>query len=209
MIVVIDYGAGNLRSVEKALKSLGHPVIVTQDKTAIKTASGIILPGVGSFDVAVNNLRKSNLESAVIESIALGKPYLGICLGLQILFNESEEGKSKGFGILPGKVKKFNFKGHPLAKKLKVPHMGWNSAVIKKESPIFEGMESGSLLYFVHSYYVEPEDKDLIATTTEYGSEFTSSITKDNIYGTQFHVEKSGKIGLKILDNFAKLCKKV
>ncbi len=208
MIVVIDYGAGNLRSVEKAIKSLGHSVIVTNDKSTIKSASGIILPGVGAFDVAVDNLRKSTLESAITESIALGKPYLGICLGLQILFAESEEGKAKGFGILPGKVKKFNFKGHPLEKKLKIPHMGWNSILLKKNIPLFEGIENGSMLYFVHSYYVEPEEKDVVATTTDYGKEFVSSITKDNIFGTQFHIEKSGNVGLKILDNFVKLCKK-
>lgn len=208
MIVIIDYGAGNLRSVEKALKALGHAAIVTQDKNAIRSASGVILPGVGSFDVAIDNLRKTTLESAIIESIAMGKPYLGICLGLQVLFAESEEGKEKGFGILPGKVKRFNFKGHPLEKKLKIPHMGWNSIQIKKDVPIYKGIESGSMLYFVHSYYVEPEDKSTIATTTDYGREFASSVVKDNIYGTQFHVEKSGSIGLKILDNFAKLCQK-
>ena len=207
MIVVVDYGAGNLRSVEKALKFLGHSVIVTQDKNTIRTASGIILPGVGSFDVAVENLRKKGLEAAIIESIAVGKPYLGICLGLQILFGESEEGNAKGFGILQGKVKKFNFKGHPLEKKLKIPQMGWNSILLKKEVPVYKGIENGSMLYFVHSYYVEPEDKEIIATSTEYGKEFTSSIVKDNIHGMQFHIEKSGEIGLKILNNFVQLCK--
>jgi len=197
-----------LRSVEKALKALGHPVIVTQDKNNVKNASGIILPGVGSFDVAVKSLRETTLESAIVESIAVGKPYLGICLGMQMLFEESEEGNSKGFGVLPGRAVRFNFKGHPMEKKLKVPHMGWNSIRISADCPIYKGVENGSMLYFVHSYYVEPKDESIVATTTEYGKDFVSSIYKGNIYGTQFHVEKSGDIGLKILDNFAKLCKK-
>jgi len=204
MIVIIDYGAGNLRSVEKALKKLGYPAIVTRDKSAIKSAKGIILPGVGAFDAAITELRASNLEGAIIEEIALGKPFLGICLGLQLLFNESEEGSLKGFGAIPGKVKKFNFKP-PL--RLKVPQMGWNSIKIKKQAPLYEGIENGSMMYFVHSYYPVPDDTSIIASTTDYGIDFCASISKDNIHGVQFHIEKSGDIGLKVLDNFAKLCK--
>jgi imidazole glycerol-phosphate synthase subunit HisH len=206
MIVIVDYGMGNLRSVEKALTKLGHPAIVTRDRNAIKSASGVILPGVGAFDAAISELRASNLEGAIIEEIAMGKPFLGICLGLQLLFNESEEGSLKGLGILPGKVKKFDFHP-PLSSRLKVPQMGWNSIKIKKQTPYFEGVENGSMMYFVHSYYVIPEDESVIATTTEYGTDFCSSIVKDKIFGVQFHIEKSGDIGLKVLDNFARTCK--
>jgi imidazole glycerol-phosphate synthase subunit HisH len=169
MITIIDYGSGNLRSVEKALKVLGHSAIVTRDKSTIKASKGVILPGVGAFDPAIKELRDTNLEGIIMEEIALGKPFLGICLGLQLLFNESEEGSLKGFGLLPGKVKKFNFKGHPNEKRLKVPQMGWNSIKIKKPVPIYNGIENGSMMYFVHSYYAMPEDPSLIATTTEYG----------------------------------------
>jgi glutamine amidotransferase len=206
MIVIIDYGMGNLRSVEKALIKLGHQAIVTRDKNAIKSASGVVLPGVGAFDAAISELRASNLEGAIIEEIAMGKPFLGICLGLQLLFNESEEGSLKGFGILPGKVKKFNFKP-PLSSRMKVPQMGWNSIKIKKPAPYYEGIENGSMMYFVHSYYAVPDDPSVIATTTEYGVDFCSSIAKDNMFGVQFHIEKSGDLGLKVLDNFAKTCK--
>jgi glutamine amidotransferase len=207
MIVIIDYGMGNLRSVEKALLKLGHQAIVTRDKNAIKSASGVVLPGVGAFDAAISELRASNLEGAIIEEIAMGKPFLGICLGLQLLFNESEEGSLKGFGILPGKVKKFDFKP-PLSSRLKVPQMGWNSIKIKKPAPYYEGVENGSMMYFVHSYYAVPDDPSVIATTTEYGADFCSSIAKDNMFGVQFHIEKSGDLGLKVLDNFARTCKK-
>jgi len=206
MIVIIDYGMGNLRSVEKALLKLGHQAIVTRDKNAIKSASGVVLPGVGAFDAAISELRASNLEGAIIEEIAMGKPFLGICLGLQLLFNESEEGSLKGFGILPGKVKKFDFKP-PLSSRLKVPQMGWNSIKIKKPAPYYEGVENGSMMYFVHSYYAVPDETSVVATTTEYGVDFCSSIAKDNMFGVQFHIEKSGDLGLKVLDNFAKLCK--
>ncbi len=207
MIVIIDYGSGNLRSVEKALKALGHQAIVTRDKSTIKGAKGLILPGVGAFDPAIGELRDSNLEGTIIEEIALGKPFLGICLGLQLLFNESEEGTLKGFGLLSGKVKKFDFKGHPLERRLKVPQMGWNSIVIKKQAPLYNGIENGSMLYFVHSYYAVPDDASIVASTTEYGTDFCSSVSKDNIFGVQFHIEKSGDTGLKVLDNFARLCK--
>lgn len=206
MIVIIDYGMGNLRSVEKALIKLGHSAIVTKDKNAIKSASGVVLPGVGAFDAAISELRDTNLEGTIIEEIAMGKPFLGICLGLQLLFNESEEGSLKGLGILPGKVKRFNFKP-PLSSRLKVPQMGWNSIKIKKQAPYYEGVENGSMMYFVHSYYAVPEDESITATTTEYGVDFCSSIAKDNIFGVQFHIEKSGDIGLKVLNNFARLCK--
>lgn len=204
MIAIIDYGSGNLRSVEKALKHLGHQAIITRDKNTVKSAKGIILPGVGSFDAAINDLRNGNLEGTLIEEITMGKPFLGICLGLQLLFNESEEGTLKGFGVLPGKVKKFDPKS-PV--KHKVPHMGWNSVKIKKQSPLYDGIENGSMMYFVHSYYPVPDDDSVVASTTEYGFDFCSSIMKDKVFGVQFHIEKSGEIGLKVLDNFARMCK--
>lgn len=204
MIAIIDYGSGNLRSVEKALKHLGHQAIITRDKNTVKSAKGIILPGVGSFDAAINDLRNENLEGTLIEEITMGKPFLGICLGLQLLFNESEEGSLKGLGVIPGKVKKFDPKS-PI--RHKVPHMGWNSIKIKNQTPLYEGIENGSMMYFVHSYYPVPDDESVIASTTEYGFDFCSSVMKDKVFGVQFHIEKSGEIGLKVLDNFAKLCK--
>jgi imidazole glycerol-phosphate synthase subunit HisH len=206
MISIIDYGSGNLRSVEKALKKLGFSAEITRDKSTIRASKGVILPGVGSFDPAIEELRSSNLEGTIIEEIALGKPFLGICLGLQLLFNESEEGKMRGMGLIPGKVKKFEIKGAN-ASKLKIPQMGWNSIIIKQKEPLYAGIENGSMMYFVHSYYVVPDDPSVVATTTEHGVEFCSSIAKNNIFGVQFHIEKSGDIGLNVLNNFAKLCK--
>lgn len=206
-IAIIDYGSGNLRSVQKAFQKLGFPAEITKDKTTIRGAKGVVLPGVGSFDAALNELRQFGLEGAIEESIALGKPFLGICLGLQHLFESSEEGKQKGLGILKGNVKKFHFAGTPW-EKMSIPHMGWNRLLIRHRSPLLEGVEEGSMVYFAHSYYVVPKDEMVIATKTDYGIEFTSSIWKDNLFGIQFHPEKSGEIGLKIIKNFGKLCLK-
>jgi len=204
-IAIIDYGSGNLRSVEKAFQKLGFPAEITKDKAAIRGAKGIVLPGVGSFDAALNELRQSGLEGAIEESIALRKPFLGICLGLQHLFETSEEGEQRGLGIFKGSVKKFNFAGTPWDN-LSIPHMGWNRLLIKHKSPLLEGIEEGSMVYFAHSYHVVPEDKMVIATQTDYGIEFTSSVWKDNLFGIQFHPEKSGDVGLKIIKNFGGLC---
>ena len=206
-IAIIDYGSGNLRSVEKAFEKLGICSEITKDKTTIRSAKGIVLPGVGSFDAALNELRQGGLEAAIEEAIALSKPFLGICLGLQHLFEESEEGKQKGLGILEGKVERFNFQNTPW-NDLSIPHMGWNRLLIKHKAPIFDGIEDGSMVYFAHSYHVVPKDPAIIATTTDYGPEFVSSICKDNFFGLQFHPEKSGDVGLKILKNFGKLCSK-
>lgn len=205
-IAIIDYGSGNLRSVQKAFQKVGVPAEITRDKLAIRNAKGIVLPGVGSFDAAIEELRTFGLEVIIEEAIALGKPFLGICLGFQHLFEASEEGKEKGLSILPGTVKKFNFNGTPWSE-LSVPHMGWNRLLFKHHSPIFEGVKEGDMMYFAHSYYVEPKNEMLITTKTDYGIEFVSSICKDNIFGVQFHPEKSGEAGLKILKNFGKLCK--
>lgn len=206
-IAIIDYGAGNLRSVEKALQLLGFPAILTKDRAEILSAKGIILPGVGAFDAAITELRKNSLETVIEEVIALNKPFLGICLGYQLLFDESEEGKLKGFGLIPGKVKKFNFKNTPFSA-LSVPHMGWNSLILHHQSPLFNGISAGAMVYFAHSYYPDPKDRMVVSSTTDYGIEFVSSVTKGNIFGIQFHPEKSGEVGLKILKNFGGVCSK-
>lgn len=204
-IAIVDYGAGNLRSVQKAFQKVGVSAEITKDKNTIRGAKGVVLPGVGSFDAALSELRQLGLEVVIEEAIALGKPFLGICLGLQHLFGSSEEGKLKGLSILAGDVKKFNFSGTPWSN-LSVPHMGWNRLLFKHRPPIFEGIEEGAMMYFAHSYFVVPEDEGVIATRTDYGIEFTSSIWKNNIFGIQFHPEKSGDKGLLILKNFGRMC---
>ncbi|MBI5078871.1 imidazole glycerol phosphate synthase subunit HisH [Candidatus Saganbacteria bacterium] len=206
-IAIIDYGAGNLRSVEKAFQSVGIAASITKDKSVIRGAKGVVLPGVASFDSAIVELRQLALEGVIEETIALRKPFLGICLGLQHLFESSEEGVQRGLGILPGTVKKFNFAGTPWSD-LSVPHMGWNRLHIKHKTPLFEGLEESVMMYFAHSYYVKPENEMLVASRTDYGIEFASSVWKDNLFGVQFHPEKSGEAGLKILRNFGKLCLK-
>ncbi|OGB90878.1 imidazole glycerol phosphate synthase, glutamine amidotransferase subunit [candidate division WOR-1 bacterium RIFCSPHIGHO2_01_FULL_53_15] len=203
-LAIIDYGAGNLRSVEKAFQKVGVDAEITKDKNTIRGAKGIVFPGVGSFDAAISELRTQALEGVVEEAIALGKPFLGICLGMQHLFETSEEGKARGLAILPGAVKKFNFSGTPWSN-LSVPHMGWNRVLFKHKAPIFEGIEEGTMFYFAHSFYVDPKDEMIVATRTDYGIEFVSAVWKDNIYGLQFHPEKSGEAGLKLLRNFGHL----
>lgn len=202
-IVIIDYGSGNLRSVQKAFQQFGFDAEITRDKTAILGAKGVVLPGVGSFDAALTELRQAGLEAAIAETVALNKPFLGICLGMQHLFESSEEGKQPGLGLLKGKVQKFI----PTTE-LSVPHMGWNRLLIKHQSPLFKGIEDGSMVYFAHSYHVVPEDKMVIATTTDYGVEFVSAVSKGNLFGIQFHPEKSSAIGLQIVRNFGDLCLK-
>ncbi|MBI5700567.1 imidazole glycerol phosphate synthase subunit HisH [Candidatus Saganbacteria bacterium] len=206
-IAIINYGAGNLRSVEKAFEKLGFHAEITKDNTAIKNADGIVLPGVGAFDAAMSELRKENLEKVIFEVIGLGKPFLGICLGYQMLFDSSEEGNLKGFGILKGQVKRFDFNNSSFVN-LSVPHMGWNRLLLKHRSPIFSGIISGSMVYFAHSFYPVPVDDMIISSSTDYGIEFASSVSKGNIFGIQFHPEKSGEVGLKILKNFGALCSK-
>lgn len=199
MIAIIDYQMGNLRSVQKAFEKVGFEAQITDDPKKILEAEAIVLPGVGAFGAAMKRLEEAELVEPIRKSINSGKPYLGICLGLQMLFTESEEGGwYQGLDLIPGKVKRF-------AEGLKIPHIGWNQIKIKKEVPILKGIEDESYVYFVHSYYVIPEDKSIIATTTNYGADFVSMIFFDNVYATQFHPEKSQKIGLKILENFGKL----
>lgn len=200
MIAIIDYGMGNLRSVQKGFERMGHEVVVTNDAKTILDASKVVLPGVGAFPDCMRNLREYGLIDAVHRTIRSGKPFLGICLGLQLLFSESEEfGISKGLDIIKGRV--IRFKGPEFAD-LKIPHMGWNSISIKRQVPALQDVPNNSHVYFVHSFHVVPEDKSVVATTTPYGIEFVSSIWKDNIFAVQFHPEKSQNLGLSILKRF-------
>ena len=205
MITIIDYGMGNLRSVQKAFEKFCSNVVVSSSAKDILKADKIVLPGVGAFKTAMDELKKRGLIQPIKASIKEGKPFLGICLGLQLLFSESEEGKKiKGLDIIEGKVRKFKEKDG-----LKIPHMGWNivkSKVKSKNSKILYGIEKNSYMYFVHSYYVAPKDKSVILCETDYGGNFASGVHKDNIWGLQFHPEKSQSIGLKIVENFVNLC---
>ncbi len=199
-IVIVDYGMGNLRNVQRGFEKVGIEAKVTRSRREIDSASGIVLPGVGAFKDCMVNLNKYHLIDPILRSVEKGKPYLGICLGLQILFSESEEfGLHKGLGLVGGKVVKF--RPDP---EHKVPHMGWNTVRMEKKVPLLKEVWDGSFFYFVHSYYVVPEEKEWIGTTTPYGISFVSSIWKNNIFATQFHPEKSQEKGLRILEAFAK-----
>ncbi|MCM8819460.1 MAG: imidazole glycerol phosphate synthase subunit HisH [Candidatus Omnitrophica bacterium] len=204
MIVIIDYGMGNLRSVKKAIEFLGKDAKVTDNSKFIKVAKKIILPGVGHFGKAVLELKRRKIFDVLIKKITEGIPFLGICLGMQIVFEKSQEAKNtKGLGLIKGEVRKFNLKN------LIVPHMGWNNvSVIKKtkKTKIFEGIKNNSFFYFAHSYYCLPEEKDVIVAITDYKIKFCSVINKKNIWAVQFHPEKSQNVGLKLLKNFIDLC---
>jgi glutamine amidotransferase len=201
MIAIIDYDMGNLRSVAKAFEKVGAPAAPTRSSAAIASASHIVLPGVGAFKDCMRNLEEYGLVEPILKGVASGKPFLGICLGLQLLFDESEEfGPHRGLGIIKGKVVRF-----PADHALKVPHMGWNEAKKKKTSRLLDDIEDGSFFYFVHSYYAVPDDPSVTLTSTDYGVEFTSSIEKDNVMACQFHPEKSQKTGLQVLKNFSRL----
>jgi len=210
MIAIVDYGMGNLRSVEKAFLKVGINAVVTNSPDVVDNASAVVLPGVGAFRDCMRELKNLRLIDAVVNAIKNGKPYLGICLGLQVLFSESEEfGRCKGLDIFRGKVKKFQVSslksGVAKPATLKVPHMGWNQVTIQKNNPLLDGIEDKSYFYFVHSFYVVPEEKSIIAATTDYGFDFTSMIWKDNVFAVQFHPEKSQTIGLKLLKNFGRI----
>ena len=207
MIVVVDYGMGNLRSVSKALESLGAEVRVSGDPADIARAAKLILPGVGAFDAAMEGLASRGLIEPIKAALATPVPYLGICLGLQLLFEQSEEGQARGLGVLPGRVRRFPVNG------LKVPHMGWNQITRHETSdmrhqkgcPLLKGIPDGSFLYFVHSYYADPADPSVVTLTTEYGRPFAAMVWKDRLFATQFHPEKSQAIGLQLLKNFVAL----
>lgn len=200
MVAIIDYGAGNLSSVKKALDYLGAESEITQDKEKILTASHVILPGVGSFGDAMHSMQERGLVETVKTAAFSGKPFLGICLGLQLLFESSDESPDvKGLGILNGKIITI-----PKDTGLKVPHMGWNSVSLKQNNGIFSNIEDNSYFYFVHSYYLDGADEDVIAATAEYGVTIECAVQKGNLCATQFHPEKSSKIGLKLLENFLK-----
>ncbi len=203
MIAIIDYGMGNLRSVQAGFEYVGQKVFITDKPSEVINSDGVVLPGVGAFGDAIQRLNETGLGNAFCESVKQGKPCIGICLGLQLLFSESYEGGLfKGLDIIKGKVIRFE-------NKLKVPHIGWNQINIKKRDlKLFQNVPDGSYVYFVHSYFVLPEDSSVIASTTNYGIDFTSAIAKDNLYGTQFHPEKSQNLGLQILRNFGSLIKK-
>jgi imidazole glycerol-phosphate synthase subunit HisH len=201
MIAIIDYGMGNLRSVQKAFEKVGHQAVVTSDPAQVAAAAKVVLPGVGAFEECVAELRRRELVRPVLEAIDSGKPFLGICLGLQMLFDVSyENGRHEGLGVLPGEVVRFD-----LPKGYTVPHMGWNQLAIRQPAPILAGVAEGTYVYFVHSYYVVPKDAQVIATETDYGGPFCSMIWRDNVFATQFHPEKSQADGLRILRNFAEL----
>ncbi len=201
MIAVIDYDAGNLKSVEKALAFLGETPVITRDKEELLAADKVILPGVGAFGDAMERLHQYGLVDVIKEIAQKGTPFLGICLGLQLMFESSEESPGvEGLGLLPGKILRI-----PEALGLKVPHMGWNSLKIRPDSRLFQGIPEGSYVYFVHSYYLKAGSEDIVAATTEYGTHIHAAVEKGNIFACQFHPEKSSQTGLKILENFIKL----
>lgn len=202
MVVIIDYGAGNIESVRKAMEHIGVDVLVSSSPDDLKNADAAILPGVGSFGDAMHNIRKNGLESAIKDFISTGKPFLGICLGLQILFESSEESPGvKGLSVIKGKIVRI-----PDSENLKIPHMGWNSLDVAEGTRLFTGLEKESYVYFVHSYYLKCEE-DVVAATTNYSTLIHASVEKDNLFACQFHPEKSGDVGIQILKNFMSIVK--
>ena len=201
MIAILDYDAGNIKSVEKAFKILGKETILTRDFSVIKKADHVVLPGVGSFADAMDHLKKYELDKAINEYVSSGKPFLGICLGLQLLFESSEESPGvEGLGLLEGKVLRI-----PAEEGLKIPHIGWNSLDYPNKGRLFKDIDEGSFVYFVHSYYLKAKDEGIVTATTEYGTHIHASVEKDNIFACQFHPEKSGAVGSKLLKNFVEM----
>jgi len=201
MIAIIDYDAGNIKSVEKALHKLGQETIITRDAVTILNADKVILPGVGAFGDAMENLKKYHLDKVIYQVVERGIPFLGICLGLQLLFEKSDESKGvKGLGILEGEVCKI-----PECEGLKIPHMGWNSLHLQNEGRLLKGLEDNSYVYFVHSYYLKAKDENIVKATTEYSTHIHASVEKGNVFACQFHPEKSSDVGLTILKNFVEL----
>lgn len=199
MIAIIDYGAGNIQSVSKALAHIGCEAFITRDKDKILKADGAVLPGVGSFGDTMDTMTEYGIKDTIIEYAKSGKPFLGICLGLQLLFPKSEESpEAEGLGIFDGSITKI-----PSGEGLKIPHIGWNSLDIKKNDGLFKGIGKNPYVYFVHSYFLNASDKSIVSAQTEYGVTIDAAVEKGNVYATQFHPEKSGETGLKILRNFA------
>ena len=206
MIAIIDYGMGNLRSVQKGFEKVGFEAVVTSDPRVVLEAAKVVLPGVGAFRDCMRNLEQGGFVEPIMKVIRDGRPFLGICLGLQLLFTESEEfGVHKGLDIIPGRVVRFPERMTENGEKLAVPHMGWNQISFKTPSPLFKGINDSSDVYFVHSYYVRPDDASVVSTQTEYGLEFCSSIMRDNLVATQFHPEKSQATGIRMLRNFGEM----
>lgn len=202
-IAIVDYGMANLRSVQKGFEQIGARAEIISQPEQIDRAQRLVLPGVGAFKDAIATLRQRNLADSIIRHIERGKPFLGICLGLQMLFDVGyEDGEHRGLGVLKGKCIRFDVDE---TMGLKVPHMGWNGLNVRGEQPLFRDLPEGCGVYFVHGYHVVPADESVIAATTDYGRPFVSSVRRDNLMATQFHPEKSQKVGLKILDNFATL----
>jgi len=199
VITVVDYKLNNLRSIENTLRRLGHDVQVTSDPKVVREAEKLILPGVGAFRDAMKNLTDFGLSEPFIERVKAGVPTLGICLGMHLVFSESEEfGIHRGLDLLPGRVRR-------IPEGVIVPHMGWNQLHLRKQDPLLTGLEPGSFVYFVHSYYVDPAESEITLASTDHGIEFAAIVHKDNIWATQFHPEKSQKVGERLLDNFARL----
>lgn len=201
MIAIIDYDAGNIKSVEKALLLLGQEVVITGGREEILKADKVILPGVGAFGDAMANLRKTGLDQVIREVTGKGTPFLGICLGLQLLFERSGEAPGvEGLGILKGEILRI-----PDSEGLKIPHMGWNSLHLENDGRLFRGISEGAYVYFVHSYYLKAADESIVKASTEYSTHIHASVEKDNVFACQFHPEKSSDVGIQILRNFVKL----
>lgn len=197
-IVIIDHGAGNLRSVQKALEYVGHDALITNDPGRLASAPGLVFPGQGSSPSSMAKLKETGMDEAICDAIKRGRPFFGICLGFQLLLEWSDEGDTECLGVLPGRVKR-------LPSQVKVPHMGWNQVHLMADHPVFTDIPQDSLFYFAHTYYADPDADDSILGTTDYGGKFCSAIAKNNLIATQFHPEKSGPLGLRLYDNFIRL----